>query len=120
MDQLQLLEIEQSEHRNADSEYQNTVATLVSVARRAREIFDGCSETVEKRAFLKYLLQNPSIKGKKLCFTIASPFGELLEYASCPDGLRVLDKLRTLDWREIELKLGLFNFFPKERGLVSQ
>ena len=95
MDQLQLLEIEQSEHRNADSEYQNTVATLVSVARRAREIFDGCSEAVEKRAFLKYLLQNPSIKGKKLCFTIASPFNLVLDLADCPDLLRGLAKVRT-------------------------
>lgn len=84
-DQLQTLTIELDEHRNADYEYQTTVATLIDVARRARNIFENCSEPIEKRAFLNFLLQNPSIKGKKLCFTIASPFNLVLELADSPD-----------------------------------
>ena len=112
-DQLQLLEIELSEHREADYEYQTTVSTLVSVARRAREIFDNCSEPMQKRAFLNFLLQNPSVKGKKLCFTIASPFNLVLDLADCPDLLPVVDKFRTLDWREIEQKLGLSALFSE-------
>jgi len=84
-DQLQKLTMELDEHRNADHEYQTTVATLINVARRARSIFDNCSEPIEKRAFLNFLLQNPSIKGKKLYFTIASPFNLVLDLADCPD-----------------------------------
>ena len=90
-DKLQTLTIELDEHRNADYEYQTTVATLVNVARRARSIFENCSEPIEKRAFLNFLLQNPSVQGKKLCFTIASPFNLVLELSDSPDLLRGQD-----------------------------
>ena len=87
-DQTQLLEIEMSEHSKADYEYQNTVATVISVARRAKTIFDNSSEPARKRAFLNYILQNPTVNGKKLYFTIASPFNLVLELASTPNWLR--------------------------------
>ncbi len=69
--QIQVLEIEMSEHSKADYEYQNTVATVISVARRAKTIFDNSSEPARKRQFLNYLLQNPTVNEKKLYFTIA-------------------------------------------------
>jgi site-specific DNA recombinase len=90
-DKLQKLNIELDEHRNADYEYQTTVSTVLSVARRARSIFENCSEPQEKRAFLNMLLQNPTIEGKKLYFSIASPFDLVLDLASSPDWLRGLD-----------------------------
>ncbi len=87
-EQMQLLEIEMSEHSKADYEYQNTVATVISVARRAKTIFDNSSEPARKRQFLNYLLQNPTVNGKKLAFTLASPFNLVLELASTPNWLR--------------------------------
>lgn len=84
---MQLLEIEMSEHSKADYEYQNTVATVISVARRAKTIFDNSSEPARKRQFLNYILQNPTVNGKKLYFTIASPFNLVLELASSPNWL---------------------------------
>ena len=86
-DQIQVLEIEMSEHSKADYDYQTTVATVLSVARRAKTIFDNSSEPARKRAFLNYILQNPTVNGKKLCFTIASPFNLVLELASNPNWL---------------------------------
>lgn len=86
-DQIQTLEIEMSEHSKADFDYQTTVATVLSVARRAKTIFDNSSEPARKRAFLNYILQNPTVNGKKLCFTIASPFNLVLELASSPNWL---------------------------------
>ncbi len=86
-EQMQLLEIEMSEHSKADYEYQNTVATVISVARRAKTIFDNSSEPARKRQFLNYLLQNPTVKEKKLYFTIASPFNLVLELADSPNWL---------------------------------
>lgn len=85
---MQVLEIELLEHRKADSEYQTTVATVISVARRARAIFDGSSEPARKRQFLNYILQNPTVNGKKLYFSIASPFNLVLELADSPNWLR--------------------------------
>lgn len=87
-DQMQVLEIEMSEHRKADYEYQTTVAVVVSVARRAKEIFEKSSDIAGKRQFLSYLLQNPTLNEKKLCFTIASPFNLVLELADNPNWLR--------------------------------
>ena len=87
-DKLQLLEVELSEHRQADYEYQTTVSTVISVARRAKDIFENCSEPMQKRAFLNYLLQNPTVQRKKLYFSIASPFNLVLELSDSPDLLR--------------------------------
>ncbi len=39
-DKMQTLEIEFSEHRKADYNYQTTLATVISVARRAKTIFE--------------------------------------------------------------------------------
>ena len=77
------MNIELEEHNKADYDYQTTVATVFSVARRAKEIFNG-SEPAEKRAFLNFLLQNPKVIGKKLEFTLRSPFDLVLESSSSP------------------------------------
>jgi len=87
-DKLQLLEIELSEHRNADYDYQTTVATVISIARRAKTIFNNCSEPAQKRVFLNYLLQNPTVSGRKIEFTLHSPFNLVLELAGSPSWLR--------------------------------
>lgn len=86
-DKIQLLNIELDEHTKADYDYQTTVATVLSVARRAKSIFES-SEPHEKRAFLNYLLQNPTVNGKNLEFTMRSPFNLVLELASSPTWLR--------------------------------
>jgi len=87
--------MELAEHRKADFEYQTVVSVVVTVARQAKSIFDKSSEVAGKRAFIKYLLQNPTVNGKKLCFTIASPFNLVLELTSCPTWLRAWDDVRT-------------------------
>ena len=93
----------------------NTVAVVVSVARRAKTIFDNSSEPARKRQFLNYILQNPTVNGKKLCFSIASPFNLVLELANSPNWLPLVDKFRTVNWnkikREVE-KSEVFTIFP--------
>jgi len=97
-DQMQILEIELSELRKADFDYQTTIATVISVARRAKTIFDDSSEPARKRAFLNMLLQNPTVNGKKLDFTIASPFNLVLELADRPNLLAWQGAFRTYNW----------------------
>lgn len=87
-DQIQNLEIEMSEHQKADHDYKTTVATVVSVARRAKTIFENSSDILGKRQFLSYLLQNPTVNGKELYFSIASPFNLVLKLADNPTWLR--------------------------------
>ena len=87
-DRIQLLEIELQEHSKADFDYKTTIGTIVSLARRAKSIFENCSEPAKKRMFLSLLLQNPAIKEKKLYFTIASPFDLVLKLSDNPSWLR--------------------------------
>ncbi len=85
-------------------ERQEYQAAVVSVARRAKTIFENSSEPADKRAFLSFLLQNPTVNGKKLYFSIASPFNLVLELADSPNWLPWASELRT--------------FFTTERVLV--
>lgn len=89
-DKLQLLRIEHEEHAKADHNYQTTVAQVLFVARRAKQIFES-SETNEKRDFINYLVQNPYVKEKNLYFTMRSPFDLVLKLSERPDLLPVRD-----------------------------
>lgn len=86
-DEIQNLNIELEEYTRADHNYQTTVASVFSLARRAKEIFES-SEVHEKRAFLNYLIQNPVVNGKKLEFNLRSPFDLVLQVADNPNWLR--------------------------------
>lgn len=81
MDKLQTLALELEEHSKADYDYQTTVATVLNLARRAKEIFDS-SEIHEKRAFINYLIQNPTVADKELVFTLRKPFDLVLNLAT--------------------------------------
>ncbi|MES2023860.1 MAG: recombinase family protein [Patescibacteria group bacterium] len=82
-DKLQLLGIESEEHTRADFDYQTTVATIFSISRRAKSIFES-SDAHEKRAFLNYLIQNPTVSEKNLVYTLRSPYNLLLEMTGRP------------------------------------
>ncbi len=82
-DKMQSLNLELEEHDKGNHDYKTTVATVFSIARRAKEIFES-SEPSEKRAFLNYLLQNPTVQEKNLEFTIRSPFNLILDWADSP------------------------------------
>ncbi|MSU55274.1 MAG: hypothetical protein EXS46_01910 [Candidatus Taylorbacteria bacterium] len=65
---------------------------MLSVARRAKTIFENSSDIAGKREFLDYVLQNPTVNGKRLEFSIASPFNLVLELVDCSNWLRDLDR----------------------------
>lgn len=81
MDNLQKLGIELEEHTKADHDYKTTVGTVLSVARRARSIFDS-SETHEKTQFINFLVQNPVLEDRKLTFKLREPFNLVLEVSA--------------------------------------
>lgn len=118
-DQVQTLEIEMSEHNKADYDYQTTVAMVLSVARRAKTIFENSSEVAGKRAFLNYILQNPVVEGKILSFELKKPFDLVLNLSdaqtkttaiagSRPIWLRGLDAIRTSIQEDRESKFYYF------------
>lgn len=81
MDRLQSLTIELEEHTQADHDYKTTVGTVLSVARRANEIFVS-SEIHEKRQFINFLVQNPQMKERELVFELRKPFNYILDLSS--------------------------------------
>ncbi len=98
---LNLLNLELEEHTKGDYDYQTTVASVFSIARRSMQIFES-SEVDEKRQFINYLIQNPTVSGKKLDFTIASPFNLVLELSSRPMLLGYKDSnLDTMDQNHV-------------------
>ncbi len=80
------LDLEAKEHTKADHDFKLTVSRVFSMSRRAGSIFKR-SEPQEKRMFLNYLLQNPTVDGKKLEFTLRKPFNLVHELTVCPNWL---------------------------------
>jgi len=76
-----------SKYEKADKEYYITVNMLLSLAQRAYDIFKS-SEPMEKRQLLNFLLRNPVLKGRKLMFTLKTPFDTVLQSSKCSNLLR--------------------------------
>ena len=93
-DRIQTLAIEMEEHSRADHDYKTTVGTIVSVARRSREIFEG-AELHEKRQFINFLVQNPQLKDRKLVFELKRPMNTVLELAQYASQERKTTSLST-------------------------
>ena len=84
------LNVELDEYTKADHQYHIHVSTVLNLSRRIGDLFES-SELIEKRAILGFLLQNPTVSGKKLEFTLRKPFDTVLELATCPTGLPGVD-----------------------------
>lgn len=124
MDRIQMLAIELEEHSKADHDYKTTVGTVLSVARRSREIFDG-AELPEKRQFINFLVQTPKLKDRELVFELKKPMNTVLELAQYsaskrktigistdrPSWLRILDGFRTVNYENVTPLLTQFAAF---------
>src|SRR3990167_8356191 len=64
-----LIELELQEYTDADEQYHITAKTILSIAKRALDIFIR-SEVTEKQQFLGYFLQNAQLNGSNLEFTL--------------------------------------------------
>ena len=91
------LNIQIEDHTKADENYYITASTVLNLAKSALTLFES-SEVQEKRAMLNYLFQNCVVNGKKLEFSIRSPFNHMLNLSTQPIGLRGQDSnLRPID-----------------------
>jgi hypothetical protein len=64
------------------------------VASRAAEIFER-SKTQQKRQLIAFVFSNLRLKGKKLEFSLRSPFDLMVNRTSYPGWLAFLDTVRT-------------------------
>ena len=61
---------------------------------RAHEIFRG-SQVEEQQEFLKFILENLTLSGKKLSISWQEPYNLIFEHASCSQWLPVAYETRT-------------------------
>jgi hypothetical protein len=73
-----VLRIEQ--HQEGEGDYQTTLESLISVASRASEIFER-SKTEHKRELIAFVFSNLRLRGKKLEFSLRSPFDLMVNRA---------------------------------------
>jgi site-specific DNA recombinase len=69
------LRIEQ--HQNGEGSFRTTLASLVSLASRAAEIFER-PKIEQKRQLIAFVFSNLRLRGEKLEFSLRSPFDLML------------------------------------------
>jgi hypothetical protein len=92
------LRIEQ--HHKGEGEYRTTLETLISVASRAAELFER-SKIDQKRELLAFVFSNPGLRGKKLEFSLRSPFDLMVNRADHTSWLAFLDTVRTERFNQV-------------------
>ena len=73
------LRIEQ--HQKGDDGFRTTLETLISVASRAADLFER-SKTEQKRELVAFVFSNLRLRGKKLEFSLRSPFDLMVDRRS--------------------------------------
>ncbi len=61
------------QHQKGEGEFRATLESLISVTSRAAEIFER-SKIEQKRQLIAFVFSNLKLKGKKLDFSLRSPF----------------------------------------------
>jgi hypothetical protein len=67
---------------NANQNHYATANQVLSVARRAKDIFES-SEPEKKRQLLGFVFQNLTLDGKNLSYKLKTPFDKVLLVNSC-------------------------------------
>ena len=98
------LHLQMEDHSKADQEFYITAGKVLDLSKRAVEIFDS-SEISEKRQFVGYLFQNLALNGKKLEYTLRSPFNLIADARHQPVESPLWDTFRTVNWRQIQEEL---------------
>jgi site-specific DNA recombinase len=113
------IEAKMQRYTQADEKFYITANNLLTLAQRAYDIFQS-SEVSEKRQLLNFLLQNLQLKGRKLVFTLKTPFDTVLLAGRCSEMLPLLDAFRTVDWTVVKEEMEPFTFLMSQgQSLVS-
>jgi len=87
------LRIEQ--HQKGEGDYRATLETLISVASRAAELFER-SKIEQKRELLVFVFSNLRLRGKKLEYSLRSPFDLMVNWSDHTSWLPFLNTYRTM------------------------
>src|SRR5262249_44730291 len=80
------IELRIEQHQNGDRAFRTTLESLVSLASRAADLFER-SKIEQKRQLIAFVFSNLRLKGKKLEFSLRSPFDLMVDRATYPSWL---------------------------------
>jgi hypothetical protein len=92
------LRIEQ--HQQGDGDYRTTLESLISLASRAAELFEG-SKPEQKRELIAFVFSNLRLRGKNLDFLLRSPFDLMVNRRDYSSWLAFLNTVRTNHFDEV-------------------
>lgn len=96
-DAQQNINLDRTDHTQADLKYHITAKQTLELARRAGELFERANDA-EKNELLKLVLSNATFDGRKLVFSIRKPFDTISNVKGFPVLLRRQDSnLRPID-----------------------
>ena len=75
------LELRMRQHQDGDRDFRTTLESLISLASRAAELFEG-SKIEQKRQLIAFVFSNLRLRGKKLEFSLRSPFDLMVDRAT--------------------------------------
>jgi hypothetical protein len=82
-------------HGKADKEFYITASRILELANKATRILES-SKAEQKRQLLQFLLQNSTLDGKRVDFTLKKPFDGILIASKTEDWLACWDDFRTV------------------------
>ena len=94
------------QHNDGDGNFRTTLESLISVASKAADIFER-SNFEEKRQLIAFVFSNLRLRGKKLEYSLRSPFDLMVNRADYPEWLgREESNLRMPESKSGALPLG--------------
>jgi site-specific DNA recombinase len=88
------------QHEKGDGAFRTTLETLISVASRAADLYER-SKIDQKRQLLAFVFSNLRLRGKKLEYTMRSPFQLMANQRGHTAWLAVLNTVRTQHFDEV-------------------
>lgn len=88
------------QHQQGNEEFRTTLETLISVASRAAELFER-SKAEQKRQLIAFVFSNLRLKGKKLDYSMRSPFDLMVNRPNYASWLAFLNTVRTERYTDI-------------------
>src|SRR5262249_34295054 len=104
------------QHQKGEGDFRTTLEDLISLASRAAELFER-SKPEQKRQLLVFVFSNLRLKGKKLEYSLRSPFDLMVNRASYSSWLAFLNTVRTERFEQV---LALRPLLPALQRRVGQ
>jgi hypothetical protein len=98
-DQQAEIAIRIEQHQRGDAEYRTTLESLISASWTA-ELFER-SKTDQKRQLIALVFSNLQLRGKKLEFSLRSPFDLMVDRRSYTSWLAFLNTVRTQHFEQV-------------------